>query len=351
MPKFEGFCDQPFKGMEILGGGRCFVCCPAWVRLCVGNIRQRSLVEVFNDNKAYAVRQSILDGDYKYCRAEYCSILGAGTLHKDTTGFEELIQQHHDRTLQPARLTLMYDRSCMLVCPACRPHRIMVSGGPQMRKNRRIHQATMDYVYNAEHELLLTAMGSGDPFASRLMRNMLLHDWSDKPNIRFCLHTNGQMLTEQMWKILGETAEHVDEVLVSVDAGDAEQYAKTRGGSWPLLLENLEGIGERRRTGKLRVFRVNLIVQRANFRGMVDYVKLAKRVHVDTAAFFKLRDHNTWTPQGYQNRCIWRPKHPHYQEFLKIMADPIFDDPIVQLGAMLPYRTRALEKYGETDAK
>lgn len=39
---------------------------------------------------------------------------------------------------------------------------------------------------------------------------------------------------------------------------------------------------------------------------------------------------------------MWRQDHPEFEEFLAVLRDPALADPIVQLGNVTAYRTRAL---------
>ena len=73
------FCAQPFERFEVLGGGGnrgdVFFCCQNWVTRSIGNMGDKPVKKVWNGRAAREFRRSILDGNFKYCRAELCPYL------------------------------------------------------------------------------------------------------------------------------------------------------------------------------------------------------------------------------------------------------------------------------------
>ena len=73
---------------------------------------------------------------------------------------------------------------------------------------------------------------------------------------------------------------------------------------------------------------------------MIKFVQLAKSVNSDSAYFAAVRP---WLQaeayrEGFHKHDVWRNGHPEHQQFLDILKDPIFDDPIVDLGNLTEYR-------------
>ncbi|MGH6841447.1 MAG: SPASM domain-containing protein, partial [Methylocella sp.] len=73
------FCAQPFTRFEVLGGGGqrgdVFPCCQSWITKSFGNMTKKSVQEVWNGKAARDIRRSILDGSFKYGRADVCPYL------------------------------------------------------------------------------------------------------------------------------------------------------------------------------------------------------------------------------------------------------------------------------------
>ena len=66
-------CGVPFNSLEI-HNNVCFVCCPSWLpnKVELGEI---PLKDVYNSEPIIDIRNSILDGSFKYCSKELCPYL------------------------------------------------------------------------------------------------------------------------------------------------------------------------------------------------------------------------------------------------------------------------------------
>ena len=72
---------------------------------------------------------------------------------------------------------------------------------------------------------------------------------------------------------------------------------------------------------------------------MPDFVRMGKALEVDTVFFNAV---NNWDESElvkkdeYEYHAIWKKDHPEYHQFVEILKDQIFDDPIVDLGNITP---------------
>ena len=66
-------CGVPFNSLEI-HNNVCFVCCPSWLpnKIEIGEI---PLKDIYNSKPVVDIRNSILDGSFKYCDKELCPYL------------------------------------------------------------------------------------------------------------------------------------------------------------------------------------------------------------------------------------------------------------------------------------
>ncbi|MBI4404593.1 MAG: hypothetical protein HY537_10550 [Deltaproteobacteria bacterium] len=203
----------------------------------------------------------------------------------------------------------------------------------------------MNYIFNKPHQHRLTVAmsGGGDPFVSPLFRPLLIStDGTKFPNLRFEIWTNGILLTPLMWDKMSGIHQNLGVISVSVDAGCEEDYAKLRpGGNWSLLQKNLEFIGQKRQLKLFDFFSINMVVQRQNYRGICDFIRLGKKVGADSCQLSMLVNFGTWSTQQYEDRCVWNDSHPEHENFLKVMANPLLYDPIVGITNLAIVRQKA----------
>jgi hypothetical protein len=105
-----------------------------------------------------------------------------------------------------------------------------------------------------------------------------------------------------------------------------------RGGEFAVLLRNLEFIAGLRADGPLTWFGINMVVQANNFAEMPAFVRLGRRLGVDTVAFHQLVNWGTFSADEYAARAVHQPAHARHQELLNVLRDPVFDNPIVYLS-------------------
>ena len=199
----------------------------------------------------------------------------------------------------------------------------------------------------ADHkrQIALTITGSGDPFASPVFRKLLrTFDWAQFPNIKIDLLTNGVMFTEKMWGCLHKIHRNVRKVYISIDAASPETYKIVRrGGNWLQLMENLRFLAQLRRENKLQSIQFNFVVQRSNYREMPLFIKAFLGTMCDNIVFTFLCDWGVWQSRTqYEQQCVWKQTHPEFQDFLRVLRDPVFNNPMIEMGNIFEYRKLAL---------
>jgi MoaA/NifB/PqqE/SkfB family radical SAM enzyme len=182
--------------------------------------------------------------------------------------------------------------------------------------------------------------GSGDPFGSKLFRELLFNIDGEKfPRVFFNLQTNGVMFTPRYWDKMKRIQKNINTVMVSYDAGTPETYQITRrGGNWDRLQENMKFLSSLRQKGLINELRIDCVVQKANYKELDKLVKIGLDLKVDKVFFSLLVDWGTWIPEIYKQNCVWKKAHPEFEEFTKALQNPIFNDPIVDFGNLTEYR-------------
>ncbi|MFC1848586.1 hypothetical protein ACFL27_00115 [candidate division CSSED10-310 bacterium] len=101
------------------------------------------------------------------------------------------------------------------------------------------------------------------------------------------------------------------------------------------MLSNLKFISSSRSSGKLEFFELHFVVQANNFMEMKDFITLGQNVHCDRICCKQLANWGTFSKEEYQARANQLPHHPRHNEFLAILADPIFQEPLENLHDLL----------------
>lgn len=324
--KFLGrFCQFPFDFAQIDPLGQMYLCCPQTLPEAAGDLVSDTFMDTWNSPRAIAIRESILDGSFKYCSEATCGYLQRNSLplkeEIKNPRHREIIDNHITRVDQgPLTINMSYDRSCNLSCPSCRKGMVVLKG--KSKENAEtIHDRVVNRSLKNVKELIIT--GSGDPFGSHLFHSFLRgFDPATAPGLRITLSTNGLLLTRKTWDSICNTA--IDKIDISVDAASAPTYMLNRGGNWNVLLDNCNFVGELRRAGKIKSFELHFVVQENNFREMKDFVEIGLKVSADFICFKQIINWGTYSEEEYLSRAVQLDSHPSHQEFKQIIKDPIF---------------------------
>lgn len=340
-PKFKGlFCRNPFDQLHIDKRGDAYFCCQAWLPVSIGNVKKTaSLEEIWNSPFAQRIRESILDGSFRYCDESNCPHLQgeAGNVFKNDEipdeGFQEFVREGKTRLDEgPRRLMVGYDPTCNLACPSCRCDYIVAKGDVLEDAESMQNRIFNSPLLNSLRSMFIPTMG--EVFSSRLYRG-LLRTWDRErfPNLKIEILTNGLLLTPGMWASIEKSHGVIRHVVVSVNAATPETYAKIqRGGELDKLIQNLEFIKTLRDKGLLDRFVLSFFVQADNYREMPAFVALGKRIGVDGVVFENFLNWGTYTNEEYLDRAVHLPGHPEHENFKAVIADPAMLDPIVEIS-------------------
>ena len=367
----KGFCVAPFRHADFIVSGEVWQCCNGgwveeqqrWVNSWIttgpsGNVLKNKWQEIWNGDVAKKLRQSMHDGDMKYCDSNECNFLhrwnnetidesvydsGYFPIYDETTihklynakeinpiGGEKYKQIIKDKMVElpwgPETIIFSHDRSCNLKCPSCRTDFIQ-SKGNDLDKALTIQEIILKEAMNDAHELYIT--GSGDGFGGEFWRNLLKSITMERyPNTKnLHLHTNGVGWTEKIWNILSNL-HSIPRITteISIDAATEDTYHQIRvGGIWKVLQENLHFIFTK--IPNLEFVRMTFVVQNNNYMEMVDFVKMSdyfqKLNGMNTAVSFQhINNWGTFSNADFMIKSIANEKHPEHSLF-KIESDKI----------------------------
>jgi len=314
------FCRRPFEQFYVDETGDVHLCCPEWIAMPAGNVLATDPIKIWEGRVSGNIRRSIADQSFRHCIA--CPFLpgpaGCVTADPPSNLPVPLIDT----------LTMAYDPTCNLACPSCRK-------GPRGRsqRSREIQEILLGSGI-FEKVVHLSSSGNGDPLASSLYWELLDRLPPDEyPALKLKLQTNGLLLDGKAWERLGEYAERVVELLVSVDAARAQTYREIRGGDWLRLEWNLQEI--QRRQVPLQL---NFVVQADNFLEMLEFVGMARSYGARRCYFSALDKWNegAYDDDEYRKKAVHLPGHPEHQHLLRILQSPVLRDESYVTLARLP---------------
>lgn len=354
------FCTRPFEHVEIMHGygenqeysfGDVYVCCSGWLSKKIGNYLKDDLMTIWNSEDAQKIRQSILDGSFSYCNRQVCPyILDKRLPQKTKLGekYRNIISQNQAVMKEPpSSYFLCYDRSCNLSCPSCRNGLVFFKDGVGIENPLRINEKLISDLFSkpSNRRINLKITGSGDPFASLAFRKLLEQlDGKSFPRLEIELYTNGILCNPHNWEKIKHLEKNITVISVSIDAATSETYALTRKGAWDQLMANMDFISGLKRSKTLKSFATNYVVQWTNYKEVSSFVRLCLSKNVDRINFSFISDWGTWPKDEFNQHCIWNTDHPEFEDFLKVLTDPILKNKIVVLGPLKAYREQALKK-------
>ena len=317
------YCYHPFNTITVDGIGDVYVCiCQAWLPISVGKIWDfDSLTAIVQSPRAREIQASILDGSYRYCDSNTCSIIQEGELSDEIA--------HRPDTVNWINFAL--DPSCNLTCPSCRKDFIFVSDGPEFELKMKIVDHLVNLIQDHEHWIKFTLSGDGDPFASLIYRALLSKlNLKGRTDVEIEIVTNG-ILAKAHWHKLTGVHNNIVRFKVSFDAATEDVYNITRrGGDWGKLLESTKYLVDwKKSTNSVMAMTANFVVQTSNYRDMIDYVELCDQLGFDEINFQAVNDWGTF--DNFKSHAVWQSDHPLYSDFLTYLHHPSLNNSKVNL--------------------
>jgi len=374
----ESFCAEPWGHFRVESDGNVYLCGSGWLVAPIGNVYQSSPMAMWNSPAAQAIRQSILDGSFKYCGRVHCARIACRTLPR-----REAVTKHGARSFpciflsplrasedpippnpQPSNLATAFpivcpegpkdialglDASCNLACPQCRPDFHHASQGEREQLDRFVQGfLSSELLKNAQS---LRVNDSGEVFVSKSYRALLKHLNKELyPNLTIAVITNGLLCNRKAFDDLNLWGRLLY-IEVSVDAAREETYRVVRrGGDFKRLLANLEFLDSvRQREGEKFTLVLAFVVSALNFREIPGFLELAKRFRAFPSFVF-LRNHHVLPPATFKKLDISNPDHPEYAEFLKVLEAIPQPDSCIGWGSLGHLRPKPLNESPEREA-
>lgn len=329
------YCKHPFNTIQIQNTGEVYCCCCYWTDFySFGNIFEQSFDEIWNGEKAKEFRRQFIENNYKYCNLDVC---------------DPFLQEFEpDYTAEyPKKVEFSYDRHCNVRCIFCRNEKNKEEEEYNRQKEKRIEE-NFDRVFTPiiEKAEFVELNSAGELFASRHSMEVVKKIININPNIEFNIISNGILFTQENVESLG-LKKRLNTVIISMHSATEKTYNKlVERGNFKALIRNVEYLSELKKQGYIKRLQLNFVVTAYNYKEMKKFVKLVKKL--DANAFF-INYHRQIDSDDLMNKLdVSQPKHPEYNNLVKILKDPIFNDESCLVNDYLknlkPVKNNLLEK-------
>lgn len=325
----RSFCLYPFNRAHLTANGNVYVCCQSWLNMPLGNFWESNLPDIWNSEAALNIRESILDGSFRYCRADICPRIIAKEIEHEKIPLQ--IQANAstgkcDLNSGPGHLSLNYDNTCNLHCRSCRT-KVKSLDVEQTGRLLRFQDSLLESEFFRGVRRIV-ATGAGEPFASKVFMELFQKlDQARYPELKITIRSNGILLTPSAWEQIRRAHYAIDAILISVDAATKETYQiLRRGGDFGHLMVNLKFLAAIKQTYKFKLG-LNFVVQETNFEEMPLFVKLGRQLNCDEITFTQLMNLGTFPPEEFRRLAVHQPEHPRFPELKRILGQPIFREP------------------------
>lgn len=309
-------CTAPFNYSEITNDGQ-FLCCPGWLPTDVKD--SDNFKENFYNKKSKQIRESILDGSYKFCKENLCPHLSSF----NNGNLPPVFKPKTNPTFNNPKLKNVvfgFDLSCNLGCPSCRSEFINFVGEQRIQMDKILDNV----VEQLGDELQsITLCGGAEPFFSKtMMRFMREFDSSKFPKLKgIHLHTNGTLWNVNSWNLINPIHRYIKSCEISIDAGTKEVYNIVRkGGDWDILMNNINFVLT---IPTIKSIKFSFVVQQRNYKDMENFYNLIHSKMKESDKKFEIFFNPIveWGEFQQQNNFkeqeIHNSLHPEYSYFLE----------------------------------
>ena len=315
------FCRKPFEQLYI--SDSYVKTCP-WTNLILGNPMETPIEELWMNEKAEEIRDSIRDGSFRYCRKEECPWCASGKL--ETMEDSEVKNYRAEKT--PLDISVSYDRFCNHSCPSCRKA-VFVPDQAYKDKMAKMKDIVLPIANRTKR---VSTCGMGDCFSSPFIMEFLKELKPIDPEFSISFETNGVMLDEKHWDMISNLHGYPMNVTVTPNSFEKYTYMYLTGGhdNVEKSKKNLKFISELRKAGEITSFKINMVVQESNYWEIPSFIERCLQEY--DPDIIQIKPLNRWfclNAADYWYKNVLNPMHPYHTNYLKVMQHPILQHPKV----------------------
>ena len=275
-------CLNPFYEFEIDITGKVVVCCTAWMKHSLGNMKNHSIGEIWNSQAARYMRRKMYKGEWEdICNAS-CPTIVQYTKYGTVIPFEEihknphLTPKHAEEILAgkdklestPTVFKLSDSKVCNLKCKMCS----VIHNDDLIDDKEMLERRTEDLKKYLDKAKTILVSGNGDPFARKDTRELMMNYKPNGSNLEFSVVTNGLLLPKYWDKVKHQKFESIN---VSVDAATKDVYEKIRyPGKWEDILKTFDLLRENKKSFKNVL--LSMVVMRSNYKQIPAFNDMAE---------------------------------------------------------------------------
>ncbi len=305
-------CENIEKECNIDCNGYIWGCCPTWVRIPFGNIKNNN--DPYNNMLSRIIKLSSINKTYCFCNIKKCKY--------NHSYSNETIERIEKTKTIPQKITISIDNACNLKCPSCRK----CFFNKTTDKTKQIAKKLIETNWLDKCDEIIMA-GQGEIFFSKTYKQLLT---TNIKRNKIQLLTNGTLFNKKNWEEIKNLYKEI-KVYISIDAATSETYKKLRCGNFNYLMKNLEMLSKLREENKIKRIEYNFVVQEENYNEMEQFIKLAKKLNVDQINFTKLNNWGTYTKKEYIDKSMIINNEYLKYDLYMTFKKPIFKENIVNI--------------------
>lgn len=315
------YCKNPWNCLELNNDGKCFFCNPCFSNFhLIGNIFENDINEIWNGEKAQQYRQDILDKKYTYCNYDNCNGNKVAELP-----FDGVIAPY------PEYVNVGYDYTCGQRCIVCRDEFKALPTEECQMWEEKLETHILPITSKAKY---IFVNCRGEFFDSNHTQKMVAAILKNNPNIKVDFISNGIKCTEKnliKHNLLGK----IFRIHISLHAATRKTYKKIfRNDKFDDVMKNVRHISELKKSGQIEDFEIMFVITNENYKEMPAFVKLAEELDA-RAAFSACIGGFTEYTTNREEYAVFYQNHHNYNDFVKILKNPIFKSEHCSLPAYL----------------
>lgn len=318
-------CNIPFERETYTCYG-IYPCCVSWVDYPVGNPVIDTCEASWNSITMKLYRLSMENRTYSFCKKGVCSLLPKAPQILKIEDKDIVYKKNYPD--YPRLLALGLDDSCNLHCESCRNNVRYATGDLLEERKRYANDLISSGWLEKVDELFLSI--DGEVFASEVDKMILFGDRTKRNSIHIL--TNGNLLNEKNWERLEKIYDRIW-ISISIDAASEDTYrVLRRGGNWKHLQSNLQMLSDKKKEGKLEYVDIRMVVQKKNYKEMIDFINMGKKYNFDQVIFSRISNYGTYTEDEYAEISMIDKDGLVNTELAEVLHNPIFKDKMVSVG-------------------
>lgn len=325
------FCCLPFTRLSI-DREVATPCCRGWIDKFIYFDDNVGPISVWNCQEMQALRRTILDNSYKFCRncPKYRARLSVGVQ-------EEWYKEVMD--FGPSMVMISNDYACNLSCYIC-AYKLQ-----KARRRKGVDREALEIqkyiVWSFRSSLKLLAFSTrGDPFAEHSSHQSLLQ-WltiREYPKLKLVLFTNGLLLPKFWSQSEHLTAGLINRIDVSVDSAIKETYERIRTpGRWEQIQQALKFLSKKREKFDFSLV-LHITAFSWNWREILQFIEMARKFGATTVIQVLHDAEGTIPASLYRKLAVHTPSHPECKQFQEMIASVRSKSDVNVLLAQYPMR-------------